>query len=100
MALTLACGGALRGLLSEELVQHADDAAGLGEAGVLGSGVLQQHVPVTTALQEQAAAEQSVVTHLSLPDEPLQTVHVLDGLEVGSGGREWWVKDYVDDRCQ
>lgn len=68
-------------LFAEELVQHADDAAGLRKVPVLGMGVLEQHVPIPTALQELAAAEQSVVTRLSLADEPLQTVHVLDGLE-------------------
>lgn len=80
-------------LFAEELIQHADDAAGLREVPVLGVGVLEQHVPIPTALQELAAAEQSVVTRLSLADEPLQTVHVLDGLERQGeekerGGRE------------
>lgn len=58
-------------LFAEELVQHADDAAGFRKVPVLGVGVLEQHVPIPTALQELAAAEQSVVTRLSLADEPL-----------------------------
>ena len=48
---------------------------------MLGPSVLQQNVSVPTALQEEAAAEQRVVAHLSLPDKPLQVVHVLDGLD-------------------
>lgn len=68
------------GLFGEELLQRADDAAGLRQATVLGPSVLEQNVPVSTALQEQAAAEQRVVAHLGLPDKPLQVVHVLNGL--------------------
>jgi len=67
-------------LLTEELLQHVYDSTGLGKAAVLGTCVLQQHIPVSTALQEQTAAEQSVVAHFSLTDEALQVVHVLDGL--------------------
>lgn len=67
-------------LLLEELLQDGDDAAGLGVVAVLRPGVLQQHVPVSTGLQELVAAEQGVVTHLCLPHKALQAVHVLDGL--------------------
>lgn len=76
-------GASLRrdhGLLAEELLQHADDAAGFRKAAVFGSSVLQQHVSVPAALQEEAAAEQSVVAHFCLTDKSLQVVHVLDGL--------------------
>lgn len=69
-------------LLAQELLQHVDDAAGFGQAAVFGSSVLQQHVSVPAALQEEAAAEQSVVAHLCLTDEALQVVHVLNGLFV------------------
>lgn len=67
-------------VLPEELLQHVYDATGLRKAAVLGPRVLQQHVPVSTALQEQKAAEQSVVAHFCLTDEALQVVHVLNGL--------------------
>ncbi len=62
------------------LLQHVYDATGLRKAAVLGPCVLQQHVPVSTALQEQTAAEQSIVAHFCLTDEALQVVHVLNGL--------------------
>lgn len=68
-------------LFAEELLQDADDAAGLWQVAVLRSGVLQQHVAVPAALQELGAAKQGVVAHLSLPHEALQAVHVLDGLQ-------------------
>lgn len=68
-------------VLPEELLQHVYDATGLRKAAVLGPRVLQQHVPVSTALQEQTAAEQSVVAHFCLTDEALQVVHVLNGLK-------------------
>lgn len=67
-------------LFAQELLQDADDAAGLGQVAVLRPGVLQQHVAVAAALQELGAAEQGVVAHLGLPHEALQAVHVLDGL--------------------
>lgn len=67
-------------LLTQELFQDCYDPAGLRKAAVFSTGVLQQHVPISTALQEQTAAEQSVVAHLCLTDEALQVVHVLDGL--------------------
>lgn len=67
-------------LLAEELLQHADDAAGFGKAAVFGSSVLQQHVSVSAALQEETAAEQGVVAHFCLTDKALQVVHVLDSL--------------------
>lgn len=69
------------GRFPEELLQDRDDPAGLRQVAVLGLGVLQQHVTVAAALQELAAAEQGVVTHLRLPDEALQAVHVLNGLQ-------------------
>lgn len=78
-------------LLTEELLQDVYDSIGLGKAAVLGACVLQQHVPVSTALQEQTAAEQSVVAHFSLTDEALQVVHVLDGLH---GERMCMLKTY------
>lgn len=55
---------------------------------MLRSGVLQQHVSVSAALQELAAAEQGVMAGLRLPYETLEAVHVLDGLwsESGDGG--------------
>lgn len=53
---------------------------------MLRPGVLQQHVSVPAALQELAAAEQGVVTHLGLTHEALQAVHVLDGLQSSGGG--------------
>lgn len=68
------------GLLLEELLQDRDDAAGFRQVTVLRTHILQQHIPVSTALQELAAAKQGVVTHLCLPHEALQAVHVLDGL--------------------
>lgn len=67
-------------LLPEELLEDGDDAAGFGKVAVLGPGVLQEHVAVAAALQELAAAKQSVVAHLGLTHEALQAVHVLDGL--------------------
>lgn len=70
----------------EELLQDADDAAGLGQLAVLRSGVLQQHVAVAAALQELAAAEQGVVARLRLAYETLQAVHVLNGLRRGGKG--------------
>lgn len=70
----------------EELLQDGDDAAGFGQVAVLRSGVLQQHVPVPAALEELAAAEQGVVTHLCLTHKALQAIHVLDGLQSESGG--------------
>lgn len=75
-------------LLLEELLQDGDDAVGLGVVAVLRPGVLQQHVPVSAALQELVAAKQGVVTHLRLPHEALEAVHVLDGLRRGRHGRE------------
>lgn len=68
------------GLFLEELLQHCDDAAGFRQVAVLRPGILQQHIPISAALQELAAAKQSVVTHFCLPHETLQAVHVLDGL--------------------
>lgn len=73
-------------LFLEELLQDADDAAGLGQVAVLRAGVLQQHVAVPAALQELAAAEQGVMARLRLPDEALQAVHVLNGLWSDSSG--------------
>lgn len=73
-----------QGLLPEELLQDGDDAAGLGVVAVLRPGVLQQHVPVSARLQELVAAKQGVVTHLRLPHEALEAVHVLDGLRRGA----------------
>lgn len=67
-------------LFTEELLQHTDDAAGFGKVAVFSSSVLQQHISVSTALQEEAAAEQGVVAHFCLTDKALQVVHVLDGL--------------------
>lgn len=69
------------GLIPEELLQDSDDAAGFRQVAMLCPGILQQHIPVSAALQELAAAKQSVVTHLRLPHEALQAVHVLDGLK-------------------
>lgn len=45
------------GLFPDELLQDRDDAAGFGQVAVLGPGVLQEHVPVSAALQELAAAK-------------------------------------------
>lgn len=73
-------------LFLEELLQDADDAAGLGQVTVLCSGVLQQHVAVSAALKELAAAEQGVMARLCLTYETLQAVHVLNGLRSESGG--------------
>lgn len=67
-------------LFTKELVQNGNDVAGFGQVAVLRPGVLQQHVSVPAALQELAAAEQGVVTHLRLTYKALQAVHVLDGL--------------------
>lgn len=67
-------------LFLEELLQDADDAAGLGQVAMLRAGVLQQHVAIPAALQELAAAEQGVMARLRLPYETLQAVHVLNGL--------------------
>lgn len=75
-------------LLLEELLQDADDAAGLGQVAMLRSGVLQQHVTISAALQELAAAEQGIMARLRLTYETLQAVHVLNGLWSGSSG-EW-----------
>lgn len=75
-------------LFLEELLQDADDAAGLGQVAVLRSGVLQQHVTISAALQELAAAEEGVVAGLRLAYETLQAVHVLNGLWSESSG-EW-----------
>ena len=69
------------GWFCEELLQNRDDPAGLWQVAVFGLGVLQQHVTVAAALEELAAAEQGVVAHLRLPDEALQAVHVLNGLQ-------------------
>lgn len=80
-----------RGRFPEELLQDADDAAGFGQVAVLCPRILQQHIPVSAALQEEAAAIQGVVTHLCLTHEALQAVHVLDGLcrvRVVVGGQE------------
>lgn len=79
------------GLLPEELLQDGDDAAGFRQVAVLRPGVLQQHVSVSTALQELAAAEKRVVTHLGLTHIAFQAVHVLDGLQSGSCGL--WKKE-------
>lgn len=73
-------------LFLEELLQDADDAAGLGQVAVLCSGVLQQHVTISAALQELAAAEQSIMARLRLTYETLQAVHVLNGLRSESSG--------------
>lgn len=81
-----AVSGLSLSLFPEELLEDADDAAGLGQVGVLRPGVLQQHVSVPAALQELVAAEQGVVTRLGLAHETLQAVHVLDGLWSESGG--------------
>lgn len=70
----------------EELLQDADDAAGLGQVAMLRSGVLQQHVTIAAALQELAAAEQGIMAGLCLTNEPLQAVHVLNGLRSESSG--------------
>lgn len=75
-------------LLLEELLQDADDAAGLGQVAMLRSGVLQQHVTISAALQELAAAEQGIMARLRLTYKTLQAVHVLNGLWSGSRG-EW-----------
>lgn len=69
------------GLVPEELLQDSDNATGFRQIAVLCSGILQQHIPVATALQELAAAKQGVVTHLCLPHKTLQAVHVLDCLQ-------------------
>lgn len=74
-------------LFLEELLQDADDAAGLGQVAVLRSCVLQQHVTISAALQELAAAEQGIMARLRLTYETLQAVHVLNGLGESSG--EW-----------
>ncbi|KAK1799089.1 hypothetical protein P4O66_007354 [Electrophorus voltai] len=67
-------------LLCEELLEHTDDGAGLGQAAVFSTGVAEQYVTIATAPQEEAAAEERVVAGLCLADEALQVVHVLDGL--------------------
>lgn len=69
------------GLVPEELLQDRDNAAGFRQVAVFRPGILQQHIPVSAALQELAAAKQSVVTHLCLTHKALQAVHVLDRLQ-------------------
>lgn len=56
---------------------------------MLRSGVLQQHVTIAAALQELAAAEQGIMAGLCLTNEPLQAVHVLNGLRSESSGGGW-----------
>lgn len=73
-------------LFHEELLKDADDAAGLGQVAVFCSGVLQQHVAISAALKELAAAEQGIMTRLCLTYKTLQAVHVLNGLQSESGG--------------
>lgn len=70
----------------EELLQDSDDAAGFRQVAVLSPGILQQHISISTALQELAAAKKGVVTHLCLTHKTLQAVHVLDGLSNESSG--------------
>lgn len=59
------------GLFLEELLQDSDDAAGFRQVAVLRPGVLQQHISISAALQELAAAKQGVMTHLCLTHEAL-----------------------------
>lgn len=87
-------------LLLEELLQDGDDAAGLWVVAVLRPGVLQQHVSVSAGLQELVAAEQGVVTHLRLPHEALQAVHVLDGLRRVEGRDEDAERQTAENRLQ
>lgn len=75
-------------LLPEELIQDCYDAAGFRQVAVLRPGVLEQHIPISAALEELVAAKQGVVTHLSLPHKALQAVHVLDGLQRVSNREE------------
>lgn len=74
------------GLFLEELLKDSDDAAGFRQVAVLRSGILQQHVTISTPLQKLAAAEQGVMTHLCLTHKTLQAVHILNGLKNESGG--------------